>query len=140
VGMAVRARGEFGGYRWTRPFVSRQCAGAKYCHCFDFLLWYRFIERTSGVAVMRSISKGIAFVCILLTTWSAIAFITHRHSSGTESATCSVCVAANSATPNAPSALPHGSVVAISTFRSEPLSTQQRLVIFALSVRPPPQV
>ena len=40
-----------------------------------------------GVAVMRSISKRIACLCVLLTFWSAIAFAAHQHSNATESAT-----------------------------------------------------
>lgn len=89
---------------------------------------------------MRSISKRIAFVCLLLTVWSAIAFAAHQHSSATESAKCTVCVAAHSASPKAASTPRPTTFVVVSTFRAEPVSGKQRFVAFALSVRPPPSV
>ena len=48
---------------------------------------------------MRSISKRIAWLSLLLTLWSALAFAVHHHSTQDESATCQVCVAAHSASP-----------------------------------------
>jgi len=90
---------------------------------------------------MRSITKRIACLCLLLTFWSAIAFATHQHSNATESATCPVCIAAHSASPQAPTTLPKVMFVSVSTFRPEPVSAKrQRLITFALSVRPPPSV
>jgi hypothetical protein len=89
---------------------------------------------------MRSISKTVAFVCIVLTFWSAIAFITHQHSSTTEAAKCTVCVAAHSASPKVRSAPLNTRFVPVATLRLEPVSAKQRLIAFALSVRPPPSV
>jgi hypothetical protein len=87
---------------------------------------------------MRSISKRIACLCLLLTLWSAVAFIAHHHSSATDALKCTVCIAAHSAAPKATSNLPTATSVSLSTFRLEPVSAKQRLVAFALSVRPPP--
>jgi hypothetical protein len=87
---------------------------------------------------MRSISKRIAFICLLLTVWSAIAFVTHQHSSAAESAKCTVCVAAHSAAPRAISRPLRTTFVVVSTYLAQPVCAQQRLVAFALSVRPPP--
>ena len=87
---------------------------------------------------MRSISKRIACLCIVLTFWSAFAFATHHHSSATEAATCTVCVAAHSASPKAPSTLTRTTFVVVSTFRPQTVSAKQRLITFALCVRPPP--
>lgn len=89
---------------------------------------------------MRSISKRIACLCLLLTFWSAIAFAVHQHSSATEAAKCTVCVAAHSASPKTTSNLLKATFVAIATFQAQPVSTKQRLVAFALTVRPPPEV
>ena len=67
---------------------------------------------------MRPISKRIAWLCLLLMLWSAIAFAAHHHSDGDESAKCSVCVAALSASPTAP-ALPTRTIfLAVSTVRT----------------------
>jgi hypothetical protein len=89
---------------------------------------------------MRSISKRIACLCLLLTLWSAVAFVAHHHSSATDALKCTVCIAAHSAAPKAASNLPKATCVSLSTLRSEPVSAKQRLVAFALSVRPPPTV
>ena len=89
---------------------------------------------------MRSISKRIAMLCLLLTFWSVIAFAVHQHSSAAEAAKCTVCIAAHSASPKAPSTLLKATFVAVSTFRAEPVAAKQRLVGFALCVRPPPGV
>ena len=88
---------------------------------------------------MRSISKRIAWLCMLLTFWSAIAFVSHHHSSLAEAAKCTVCVAAHSASPKPISTLPKVTFVSVPTFRMEPVSPKQRLIGFALNVRPPPQ-
>jgi hypothetical protein len=90
---------------------------------------------------MRSISKRVACLCVLLTFWSAIAFAAHQHSNATESATCTVCIAAHSTSPKTVATLPKAAFVRVSAFKLEPVSAkQQRLITFALSVRPPPTV
>jgi hypothetical protein len=89
---------------------------------------------------MRSISKQIAFFCVLLTFWSAAAFVSHHHSSTTDALKCTVCVAAHSSSPKATSTLSNGKFVRVFAFRSQPVSAKQCLVAFALSVRPPPAV
>ena len=93
-----------------------------------------------GVTVMRSISKKIACLCVLLTFWSAMAFAAHQHSNATESANCTVCIAAHSASPKATVILPKVLFVSVCTFRPKPVSAKQRLIAFALSVRPPPAI
>ena len=89
---------------------------------------------------MRLFSKKIAFLCLLLTFWSALAFAAHHHSSATEAAKCTVCIAAHSASPKAPSTLLKATFAAVATFRAEPVAAKQRLIGFALCVRPPPSV
>jgi len=87
---------------------------------------------------VRSISKRIACLCVLLTFWSALAFAAHQHSSDTETSTCTVCVAAHSASPQTATTLPRVMFVSVSTFLPEPVSAKQRLTVFLLCVRPPP--
>ena len=89
---------------------------------------------------MRSLSKCIACLCVVLTFWSALAFATHQHSNATESATCTVCIAAHSASPTTTTPLPRVLFVSVYTFLPEPISAKQRLIVFALCVRPPPSV
>ena len=93
-----------------------------------------------GNANMRSMVKYVAVMCLLLTFWSAIAIAAHHHSNGTESAKCTVCVAAHSAAPTANANLLTAVFTPVSTFQAEPVFATHRLVAFALSVRPPPAV
>lgn len=90
---------------------------------------------------MRSISKQIAWLCIALTFSSALAFAVHQHSSATEAAKCTVCVAAHSTSPKAFRSLPKVEFVTVSdSLEPQAVSAKQLLIAFALSVRPPPAV
>jgi len=89
---------------------------------------------------MPSISKRIAWFALLLTLWSAVAFAMHRHSSQDESTTCQVCVAAHSASPSSASPTPKPVFRRVVPFRARATAAKQRLIAFALSVRPPPAV
>jgi len=89
---------------------------------------------------MRSTSKWIVSLCLLLTLWSAVAVAVHHHSDADEAVRCTVCVAAHSAPPQLPALLPRVTFITVSTLRAEPvLSPRHRLIAFALSVRPPPE-
>lgn len=89
---------------------------------------------------MRSVVKCVALACLLLTLWSAVALVTHHHADGTDSATCTVCLAAHSTAPRPATNLAKTTFIAVSTFRAEPGFAIEALVVFALSVRPPPVV
>lgn len=89
---------------------------------------------------MRSLSKSIAWLCLLLTLGSAVAFAAHHHSSADEATKCTICIAAHSASPKATSNIARAGFVLASTFRPKPVSAKQQLLTFALSVRPPPAV
>jgi len=89
---------------------------------------------------MRSISKRIAWLCMLLTFWSALAFVSHHHSNAAEAAKCTVCVAAHSASPKTICTLSKVTFVSEFTLRTKPVSAKQRVIAFALTVRPPPEV
>lgn len=89
---------------------------------------------------MQSISKRIAWLSLLLTLWSALAFAVHHHSSQDESAACQVCIAAHSASPTNSSPAPKPVFRRVIRFRPQPSSAKQRLAAFALYIRPPPVV
>ncbi len=89
---------------------------------------------------MHSISKKVALLCLLLTVWSAAAFAVHHHSGAKDSAKCTVCVAAHSASPEAVSTLGKAAFVFSSALVLDPVSSKQHLISFALRVRPPPIV
>ena len=88
---------------------------------------------------MRSLSKRVACLCLLLTLGSAMAFVAHHHLSANEALKCTVCVTVHAAAPKTASNLQNASFIRVSTFRPVPVSVKQRLVAFALSVRPPPE-
>jgi len=88
---------------------------------------------------MRSAIKRMAWLCLLSTLLWAYGFATHQHSNSLDESQCTICVVAHFASPVAPSSL-HSAVLVLvllvvlvgSFFPS------QRLVPFALTVRPPP--
>lgn len=87
---------------------------------------------------VRRIVKFAAVICLVLTLWSALAVVAHHHPKGTESATCSVCIAAHSAAPKGGVTVVVATFTSISIFRADPVSAKERFIAFALSVRPPP--
>jgi hypothetical protein len=87
---------------------------------------------------VRSTVKFAAVVCLLLTLWSALAFAAHHHSKGTESATCTVCMAAHTAAPRATAHLNRAALSPVLILEAVPVSEIDRFIAFALSVRPPP--
>jgi len=89
---------------------------------------------------MQSLSKKVAWLSLLLTLWSAVAFAVHHHSSQDESGACQVCVAAHSSSPASPSLAPKPVFRRVVTQRTQPSAGNHRLRVFALYVRPPPAV
>jgi hypothetical protein len=89
---------------------------------------------------MPSLSKRVAWLSLLLTLWSALAFVVHHHASQDESATCQVCAAAHSASPATAAPSPRPVIRKVLSPRLIPSAAKQRLAIFALSVRPPPSI
>jgi hypothetical protein len=110
----------------------------EYCRCTPGWFRCRFERVIPSLTDMRSISKRVAAFCLVITLWSTWAIVAHQHSNSTEAAKCTVCVAAHSASPKIASALPKAAFVPVSTFEPEPVAAKHRLVVFALSVRPPP--
>jgi len=90
---------------------------------------------------MRPLSKAIALFCLLLTLASAAAVVAHHHDDGNESPRCMVCVAAHATPPAIQPILPLTAFVALSfVARARVAAAKQRLAVFALTVRPPPQL
>ena len=90
---------------------------------------------------MRSVLKPVAGLCLLLMLVSAYGFAAHQHSSSLDEAQCTVCVIAHSASPAASCELPSAFLILVLLLvLAEPLSVKQRLIPFALTVRPPPAV
>ena len=88
---------------------------------------------------VRPIVKYVAFICLLLTLWSAVALVAHHHAKGVDSA-CTICVAAHSAAPAVAGTFLRITFTSRINFQPEPEFTKGHFVAFALSVRPPPAV
>ena len=96
---------------------------------------------SAGNLFMRSVMKPIAWLCLLLMLVSAYGFAAHQHSSSLDEAQCTVCLVAHSASSVAVYKLPSAIRALVRLpLPAEPLSAKQRLVPFALTVRPPPAI
>jgi hypothetical protein len=128
------------GYSGARPSVSVSNGWTSYSHCFRFSFGVDSMNAEfRGDHLMRSMVKGVALLCLLLTLWSAGASIAHHHSNATESVKCTVCVVAHSAAPKPTAILQNATFVQLAVFRPQVVSVQQCLLAFALNVRPPPE-
>jgi hypothetical protein len=95
-------------------------------------------SKNTAVLNVRPIVKFAAVICLVLTLWSALAVVAHHHPKGTESAKCSVCIAAHSAAPQANVTVARTTFTSLSAFRGDAVSSKETFIAFALSVRPPP--
>jgi hypothetical protein len=90
--------------------------------------------------MVRLISKFAAVICLLLTISSSFAAASHSHSSPTESLTCQVCVLAHSTVPAVIRSTPKPTFLQVAAVTLPVLRSRQRVIPFALTVRPPPSV
>lgn len=89
---------------------------------------------------LRRIFQLVAIVCLLLTVTSSFAAVLHVHSTPAESLNCQVCVLAHSTAPAAIQTAARPTFFRVADILLPELRTRQRLIVFALSVRPPPLV
>jgi hypothetical protein len=104
------------------PRVAKSSTLVAYGPCFGV-----DSSKIHEVTGLRSNLKRIAWLCLLLTFESALMFAWHQHSSKTEAAKCTVCVAAHSAAPKATVKLPNTTFVQVVTFRAESVAAKQTL-------------
>jgi disulfide bond formation protein DsbB len=90
---------------------------------------------------MRSWSKRIAWLCLVLMLSTVYSLAAHHHSNSIDAAKCSICIAARSASPITAGTLLHAAFSPVRIVSiPEPVPAKQRLIAFALSVRPPPGI
>jgi hypothetical protein len=87
---------------------------------------------------MRFTSRWLTWLCLSLMLWTAVAESTHNHANKTESASCSICVVAHSATPAAHCNLARLVFSTIGLLQEEEVIAKARLGIFELGSRGPP--
>jgi hypothetical protein len=72
--------------------------------------------------------------------WTAVAESTHNHPNQTESASCSICVAAHSTTPTASFNQTRPVFAMVGVLQEEEVIAKARLNLFELGIRGPPAV
>jgi hypothetical protein len=72
--------------------------------------------------------------------WTAVVESTHNHPNKTESASCSICVAAHSTTPTASSNQARPVFAAVGLMQEEEVIAKARLSVFKLGIRGPPAI
>jgi len=72
--------------------------------------------------------------------WTAVAESTHNHPNNTESASCSICVAAHSTTPTASFHQARPVFAAVGVLQEEEVIAKARLGVRDLGIRGPPAV
>lgn len=87
---------------------------------------------------VRSITRWLACLCLLLTLWSAATVATHAHASATDALKCTVCMTAHSAGPVPVCYRAVPTLVAVLTIVPPQGRIASCLLAFALYTRPPP--
>jgi len=87
---------------------------------------------------MRLWLRWSAWLCLSLMFWTAAAESTHNHATRTESASCSICVAAHSASPAASSGHAAPVFAAVGLLQDEDIIAKAQLDASNLGIRGPP--
>ncbi len=87
---------------------------------------------------MRLWVRWSAWLCLSLMLWAAAVESTHNHPTQTESASCSICVAAHSASPTVSSSQTSPLFAAIDLLREEDVVAKARFDFSDLGIRGPP--
>jgi hypothetical protein len=87
---------------------------------------------------MRLWVRSSAWLCLSLMLWAAAVESTHNHPTQTESASCSICVAAHSASPTLSSIQAAPIFAAIGLLQEEDVVAKIRFDFSDLGIRGPP--
>jgi len=87
---------------------------------------------------MRLWTRWSAWFCVALMLWAAAAESTHIHPTATESASCSICVVAHSASPTISSGQTAPVFAAIGFLREDDVVAKARFDFSELGSRGPP--
>jgi hypothetical protein len=87
---------------------------------------------------MRLWVRWSSWLCLSLMLWAAAVESTHNHPTQTESASCSICVAAHSASPTVSSIQAAPVFAAIGLLREEDVVAKARFDFSDLGIRGPP--
>jgi hypothetical protein len=89
---------------------------------------------------MRFTVRLLAWLCLSLMLWTAVAESTHNHLNQTESSACSICVVAHSTLPTASCNHARPIFEAIGLLQEKAVIAKARLSVSDLGIRGPPAV
>jgi hypothetical protein len=89
---------------------------------------------------LRFTFRWLAWLCLSLMLWTAVAESTHNHPNQTESNSCSICVVAHSTTPTASCNYARPVFEAIRLLQEEEVIAKAWLSVCDLGIRGPPTV
>jgi hypothetical protein len=87
---------------------------------------------------MRSVLRWSTWICLSVMVWTVAAESRHNHPRPTDAATCSICVAAHSASPAAASNPSKPLFAAVGRLQEKEVIAKSRLEVFELVIRGPP--
>ena len=87
---------------------------------------------------MLIIRRWSVWLCLSLMLWTVAAESTHNHPTPAESAACSICVVAHSASPAPTSSYATPVFAAVALLQIEEVSINARLDVSDLGIRGPP--
>ena len=87
---------------------------------------------------MLIIRRWSVWLCLSLMLWTVAAESTHNHPTPAESASCSICVVAHSASPTPTSSYVAPVFAAVALLQIEEVSVKARLDTSDLGIRGPP--
>jgi hypothetical protein len=90
--------------------------------------------------LMRFRTRWLAWLCLSLMLWTAAAESTHSHPSQTESASCSICVLAHSASPVTISNQARPIFTTVGLLQDKEVIAKARISVLDLGIRGPPAV
>jgi hypothetical protein len=87
---------------------------------------------------MRLWMRWPAWLCLSLMLWMAVVESAHVHPNGTESAACSICVVAHSASPTVSSSPIAPIFAAVGLLQPKDILAKAQLVVSHAGIRGPP--
>jgi len=89
---------------------------------------------------MKFSVRWLAWLCLSLMLWTVAAESTHNHPSQTESASCSICALAHSASPVSISNSARPIFTTVGVLQEKEVIAKARLSVLDLGIRGPPAV
>ncbi len=89
---------------------------------------------------MKFSARWLAWLCLSLMLWTAAAESTHNHPSQTESASCSICAVAHSASPVLVANHARPIFTMVGVLQEKEVIAKARISVLDLGIRGPPAV